>query len=137
MSKRQIVTTGAPTPGGAYSQALVVDGTFYSSGMGPENADGSGVVGATVAEQTAQTLRNLSAALESAGLTLRDVIKVTVHLQHLRRDFADFNRAYAQFLTKPYPVRTTVGSDLPGILVEIDVIARGHRRATASESGRS
>ena len=32
-------------------------------------------------------------------------------------------RAYAEFFAEPYPVRTTVGSDLYDILVEIDVVA--------------
>jgi len=45
-----------------------------------------------------------------------------VHLADMN-DFAEFNRVYESFLEKPYPVRTTVGSTLNGILVEIDVVA--------------
>jgi enamine deaminase RidA (YjgF/YER057c/UK114 family) len=45
-----------------------------------------------------------------------------VHLADLA-DFAEFNAAYQEFFTEPYPVRTTVGSQLANILVEIDVVA--------------
>jgi 2-iminobutanoate/2-iminopropanoate deaminase len=51
------------------------------------------------------------------------VVKATVHLQHVERDFAAFNEVYARRFPQPYPVRTTVGSQLLGILVEIDVVA--------------
>jgi enamine deaminase RidA (YjgF/YER057c/UK114 family) len=45
-----------------------------------------------------------------------------VHLADLA-DFAEFNEAYEEFFSQPYPVRTTVGSQLANILVEIDVVA--------------
>ena len=51
-----------------------------------------------------------------------DVVKTTVHLADLK-DFKAFNGVYKEFFKAPYPVRTTVGSSLLDILVEIDVIA--------------
>jgi enamine deaminase RidA (YjgF/YER057c/UK114 family) len=66
-------------------------------------------------------LRNIDAVLKEAGATMDDVVKSTAHLQHLHRDFAEYNAAYAAHFREPYPVRTTVGSDLLDILVEIDV----------------
>ena len=51
------------------------------------------------------------------------VVKVTAHLQNVRQDFQAFNEVYKTFFKEPFPVRTTVGSDLLNILVEIDVIA--------------
>ncbi|NUS54777.1 MAG: RidA family protein, partial [Streptomycetaceae bacterium] len=41
-----------------------------------------------------------------------------------QRDFAGYDEVYREYFEEPYPVRTTVGSDLMGILVEIDVVAR-------------
>jgi 2-iminobutanoate/2-iminopropanoate deaminase len=76
----------------------------------------------TVADQTRQVLRNVQAVLNERGLTLDDCVKTTVHLADLA-DFAEFNEAYEEFFTQPYPVRTTVGSQLANILVEIDVVA--------------
>jgi enamine deaminase RidA (YjgF/YER057c/UK114 family) len=57
-----------------------------------------------------------------AGLDLSHVVKVTAHLADLA-DFAAFNAAYERIIPAPYPVRTTVGSQLADILVEIDMVA--------------
>jgi enamine deaminase RidA (YjgF/YER057c/UK114 family) len=51
------------------------------------------------------------------------VVKATVHLERLDRDFAAFNEVYGRRFPEPWPVRTTVGSTLANILVEIDVVA--------------
>lgn len=112
----------APTPAGPYSHAAVANGFLFSAGLGPQ-VPGTDEIPEGVAAQTRQVLTNLRNVLEAAGLTLADVVKTTVHLQHLSRDFPDFNAAYAEFFTSHYPVRTTVGSTLAGILVEIDVVA--------------
>ncbi len=123
MTKRAIETSDAPAPGGAYSQGIVVGDLLFTSGFGPQDP-ATGEVPGTVGEQTRQVLRNIRSVLREAGAELDDVVKATVHLQHLDRDFAEFNEAYAGFFDEPYPVRTTVGSDLKEILVEIDVVAK-------------
>jgi 2-iminobutanoate/2-iminopropanoate deaminase len=53
---------------------------------------------------------------------MEDVVKSTVHLSDLSL-FSRFNEAYTRYFPDPKPVRTTVGSQLIGILVEIDVVA--------------
>ncbi len=68
-------------------------------------------------------LRNLQTVLAARGRTLADVVKVTVHLADVARDFAEFDAAFRREVPEPYPVRTTVGSTLLDILVEIDVVA--------------
>ncbi len=124
--KSEIRTAAAPVPGGAYSQAIEVGDLVFTAGMGPIDPATGAVVGEDIAEQTEQVLRNLAAILAAAGLELPDVVKATVHLRHLERDFAGYDQVYRRYFSPPYPVRTTVGSDLLGILVEIDVVA--HRR---------
>ena len=120
---RQEVTTGeAPRPAGAYSQGIVANGFLYTAGFGPQDP-ATGEVADTIEEQTAQVMRNVEAVLSVHGLSFDDVVKATVHLQHLHRDFPGFNAMYESFVRRPYPVRTTVGSDLANILVEIDVVA--------------
>lgn len=123
MAKHEISTEAAPRPAGAYSQGIVAGGFLYTAGFGPQDPE-TGEVPATVGEQTAQVLRNIQAVLAEHGATLDDVVKSTVHLQHLKRDFAEYNEVYESYFSKPYPVRTTVGSDLYDILVEIDVVAK-------------
>lgn len=120
--KQEVRTDDAPRPAGAYSQGVAAAGLLFTAGFGPQDP-ATGAVPGTVEEQTAQVLRNVRAVLAARGLGMDDVVKVTVHLQHLRRDFAAYDAVYREFFTAPYPVRTTVGSDLMGILVEIDVVA--------------
>ncbi|GLX04563.1 Rid family detoxifying hydrolase [Microbispora sp. NBRC 16548] len=125
--KQEIRTTAGAPPIGAYSQGLVVGDFLYTSGMGPLDPGTGDVVGDDVAAQTHRTMRNLGAVLEARGLTFDDVVKATVHLQNLKEDFAAFNEVYQSYFTRPYPVRTTVGSDLMDILVEIDFVAYAGR----------
>ena len=122
MTKTAIRTSDAPQPAGPYSQGIVANGFVYTAGFGPQNPAAGGAVADGVAEQTRQVLRNIAAVLAEHGLTLNDCVKTTVHLADLA-DFAEFNQAYKEFFAEPYPVRTTVGSQLANILVEIDVVA--------------
>jgi enamine deaminase RidA (YjgF/YER057c/UK114 family) len=116
---------GLPETHWAFSQALVCDGWLFTAGIGPFDPHTRQIFGTTIADQTYQTMVNLQQILEAAGTGFDEVVKVTVHLQHLLRDFAGFDERYRTFFdSAPYPVRTTVGSDLRNILVEIDLIAR-------------
>jgi 2-iminobutanoate/2-iminopropanoate deaminase len=121
MTKTVIRTNGAPSPAGPYNQGIAANGMVYTAGFGPQHPV-TGVVPATVGDQTRQVLRNISAVLEAHGASLGGVVKVTAHLQNLKEDFAEYNDAYKEFFAEPYPVRTTVGSQLFDILVEIDVV---------------
>jgi 2-iminobutanoate/2-iminopropanoate deaminase len=121
--KQEIRTGDAPAPAGSYSQGLVAGDFLYTAGMGPTDPRTGEVVGDDVATQTRQVLENLRAILAARGLTFDNVVKATVHLQELRRDFAAYDAVYRSYFTPPFPVRTTVGSDLMNILVEIDLVA--------------
>ncbi|UNT01378.1 RidA family protein [Streptomyces tubbatahanensis] len=124
MDRRHVISTqAAPQPVGAYSQAIVAGGFLHTAGLGPHDPVSGRVRGTSIAEQTEQTMRNLASVLDAHGLDFSDVVRATVHLQHLDRDFDDFNTAYALHLTPPYPVRTTVGADLANVLLEIDMTA--------------
>ncbi|HEY3502634.1 MAG TPA: Rid family hydrolase [Actinocatenispora sp.] len=123
-NKQAIRTDGAPAPAGGYSQGVAAGGFVYTAGMGPIDPATGKVVGEDVATQTRQVMANLAAVLAERNLTFDHVVKATVHLEELHRDFADFDAAYRESFegTTP-PVRTTVGSDLNNILVEIDFVA--------------
>ena len=77
-----------------------------------------------IAEQTALTLERISTTLAECGLTLSDVVQVTVHLTRPEH-FTEFNRSYQQHMPEPYPVRTTVIAALvvPEAAIEITVVA--------------
>ena len=112
----------APAPGGSYSHGVVANGFLYTCGMGPIDPATGKIVDGGIAEQTRQTLKNLQAILDSKGAKFENVLKVTSHLQEVNRDFKAYDEVYREFFTAPFPVRTTVGSDLINILVEIDFV---------------
>jgi 2-iminobutanoate/2-iminopropanoate deaminase len=122
MVKQQISAAGAPTPKAPYSQGIRAGDFIYVSGQGPLDSMTGEVKGSTIEEQTAYTLQNVQAILEAGGASMADVVKTTCHLSDLAH-FGRFNEVYAQYFPEPRPVRTTVGSQLLGILVEVDVVA--------------
>lgn len=121
MPKQAHISDRLPAPAGPYSQVVEMNGIVYTAGFGPQDPE-TGETPEGAAAQTESVLRNLSLALDVVGLTLADVVKTTVHLSDLAL-FAEFNEVYARIVPAPYPVRTTVGSQLNGILVEIDAVA--------------
>jgi 2-iminobutanoate/2-iminopropanoate deaminase len=121
---REITTQQALPPAYAYSQALGYGDLVFTQGVNPCDPVTAQVVGKTVEEQTTQAMQNLAAILAAAGGSAADIIKVSVHLADLLRDFEGFDRVYRSYLTPPYPVRTTVGATLwHDYLIEIDVVA--------------
>ena len=122
MPKQQISTKSGASPIGAYSQGIRAGDFIFVSGQGPlDPATGQLLLG-TIEEQTARVLENIKIILEAAGATMADVVKVTAHLSDLAL-FERYNKVYATYFPDPKPTRTTVGSQLLGILVEIDAIA--------------
>jgi 2-iminobutanoate/2-iminopropanoate deaminase len=122
---------GAP-PRGAYSQGWRAGDFIFVTGTGPIDPDTGELVGDSIEQQTELTIKNVAAILEADGVSLDDVVKVTVHLSDTGL-FARYNTVYAQHFRRPYPVRTTVGSNLghtPGMLIEIDCIAYSPRKTS-------
>jgi len=122
MSKQQITTQSGASPIGAYSQGIRAGDFIFISGQGPLDPATGKIVGETIEEQTTRVLENIKAILEAGGATLSDVVKVSAHLSDLAM-FERYNKVYASYFPNPKPARTTVGSQLLGILVEIDAIA--------------
>ena len=124
MSRQAIHADAAPKAIGPYSQAIGCGELVFLSGqIGLDPQTGNLVPGGTVAEAE-QVLRNLSAVLEAAGLSFRDVVRTTIYLVDLA-DFAVVNDIYARYVQPPFPARATVGvAALPrGARVEIDAVA--------------
>jgi 2-iminobutanoate/2-iminopropanoate deaminase len=122
MAKQQIRTDRGAAPLGAYSQGIRAGDFVYVAGQGPIDPATGKITGDTIEDQVRLTLQNVQAVLEAAGATAGDVVKATVHLADIG-DFQRFNAVYAEFFPDPKPTRTTVQSVMPGILVEIDVVA--------------
>lgn len=123
MTRTVVTTEHAPTLAAPLSQGIRKGPLLQVAGQLPL-APGTGeIVGTTVAEQTAQVLRNVTAVLKAGGAGLEDVVMLRVYLTdpaHL----AELNEAYATAVGEPFPARTTVYMPLPpGMLVEVDALA--------------
>lgn len=122
--KQVISTHQAPAAIGPYSQAIQVGNLVFTSGQIPINPATGQFAEGGIKEQTRQSLTNIKAILEEAGLTMAHVVKTTVFMADMN-DFADMNAVYAEFFAEPFPARSAVAvKTLPkGALVEIEVIA--------------
>ncbi len=121
---KTISTNLAPKAIGPYSQAIKVGNFVYTSGQLPINPATGAFPEGGIKEQTRQSLSNVKAILEEAGLTMAEVVKTTVFLADMN-DFADMNSVYAEFFCEPYPARSAVAvKTLPkNAMVEIEVVA--------------
>ena len=124
MTREPISTNAAPGAIGPYSQAIRASGNFlFCSGQIPLTPAGDMITG-EIKDQATQVLKNLSAVLEAAGLTTRNVVKTTIFLSSMDH-FAAVNEVYQTFFTEEPPARSTVAAaGLPrGVDVEIEAIA--------------
>lgn len=99
------------------------DGTIYVSGHIPVDAAGRFVEG-DIGTQTTRVLEIITELLKAEGASKDDIVKMTVYLVDVKRDFAGMNEAYAGYFGNHRPARTTVGVELAvDVLVEIDAVA--------------
>jgi len=124
------------TPRGAYPHVKRVGDFIFVSGTSSRRADNTiegveiidnmGTKRLDVKTQTQAVLRNIEKNLIQVGATLNDVVDVTSFLVNMN-DFADYNKAYAEFFDKETgPTRTTVAVHQlphPDLVVEIKVMA--------------
>jgi 2-aminomuconate deaminase len=134
-----IRTSRAPAPVGAYPHARRVGDLLFLSGVGPRMPDtneipgnvydaANALVGYDIEAQCRQVFANVRAVLEASGARWEDLVDVTVFLTDMTRDFAAYNRVYAEHFPDPAtaPCRTTLGiTALPTpIAIELKCIAR-------------
>lgn len=123
LNMKEVKSTQAPPAIGPYSQGISTGNLVFLSGqlgMNPENGemlDG-------IEKQTKQVFKNIKALLESEGLSMADVVKVTVLLANIN-DFNLVNEIYAEQFTAPFPARVAyaVGNLPLSAQIEIEVIA--------------
>jgi 2-iminobutanoate/2-iminopropanoate deaminase len=124
MAKQIVVAEGSAPPIGPYSLGVWAGDLLFVSGQTPIDPATGAVASDNVVEQAHQTIKNVRAILEAAGLTLDNVVKATVFIKNMN-DFAAINEVYASYFQKPYPARSCVEvARLPrDVLVEIEVVA--------------
>lgn len=124
MAVEVISTTKAPGAVGPYSQAIKAGDFLFASGQIPINPEKGRMAGDGIVAQAEQSMKNVGAILEEAGLSYDDVVKTTVYLTNMNF-FGAVNEVYAKYFQKNLPARSCVEiSKLPkDALVEVEVVA--------------
>ena len=138
MTGETVLTSAAPAPVGAYPHARRAGNLLFLSGVGPRRPGSNDIPGNVhdaegrlirydIEAQCRQVFANVRAILEASGARWQDLIDVTVFLTDMTRDFAAYNRVYAEYFSDPAtaPCRTTLGiTALPTpIAIELKCVA--------------
>ena len=123
MNYKKISTENAPSAIGPYSQGVKTNDTIYTSGQLPINVE-TGKLETDIRKATEASIKNCKAIIESAGSSLKYVVKTLVFLKDMN-DFAAMNEVYSSYFTENYPARSCVQvAKLPkDAVVEIEMIA--------------
>jgi|SRR5436190_12514217 len=129
-------TDTAPAPVGAYPHARRVGDLLFLSGVGSRTPGSNEIPGNVyddsgtllrydIEAQCRQVFANVRAILEASGARWEDLVDVTVYLTDIERDFAAYNRVYAEHFAAVQPCRTTLGiTALPtSIAIELKCVA--------------
>ncbi len=111
---QDIYSTRAPEAVGPYPHAKRAGDFVYLSGVGPRKRGSPIIPGLEPFDfeiQCRACFENTRLVVEDAGLAWSSVLDVTVFLINMKRDFAAYNRIYAEFFAgqgNPNPTRTTL-----------------------------
>ena len=121
---KQIIHTQSAPGSQLFSQGVKVGNTVYLSGIVGVDPSTNQLAGATIQEQTRQSLINCENILKAAGISLQDVVDVHVLLAR-PGDFAGLNEEYVKFFPSEPPARAVsrLGPELANLLVSIKMIA--------------
>ena len=122
--KTIISTQKAPAALGPYSQAVLVNGMLFTSGVIPIDPETNTLVQGDVEAQARQAIGNLKNLIEASGSSMEKVVKTTVFIKDMN-DFGKINDIYKEFFTSDFPARSCVEvARLPkDVLIEIEAIA--------------
>lgn len=122
--KTIISTPKAPAAIGPYSQAVLVNGMLFTSGVIPIDPETNTLVEGDVTVQARQAISNLKNLIEASGSSMDKVVKTTVFIKDMN-DFGKINDIYKDFFTSDFPARSCVEvARLPkDVLIEIEAIA--------------
>jgi len=134
---QQVYASNAPKPVGLYPHARQVGELLFLSGVGPRQAGSDHIPGVEldqdgkiisydIAAQCHSVFQNIRTILEASGADWMDLVDVTVFLTNMDKDFATYNRIYAEYFAENQPCRTTVEINrLPTpIAIELKCIAK-------------
>ena len=118
---RAIAPWSAPAPADPHTPGILAGDYLYVSGQGARTPEGT--VPSTFDGQMRQTLENVKAIAEAAGLTMEHIVYTHVYLEDIEK-FGEMNKVYAEYFPTAPPARATLGvAKLPGTPVQINAVA--------------
>jgi 2-iminobutanoate/2-iminopropanoate deaminase len=121
--KKIVATDDAPQAIGPYSQAIQYGDFLFVSGQIAIDPKTGNIIEGDIEAQTEQVLKNISAIIAKAGMSLQNTVKCTCFLKDMN-DFVRFNSVYENYFGESLPARETVEvARLPkDVLVEVSAI---------------
>lgn len=121
--KTKVQAANAPQSPNLLSQAIMTDNLVFVSGQIHMTLDGTMIEG-SIEERLSQVMTNIQAILTAAGLSLNNIVKVTVYLTDMT-ELKKLNEAYPKYFQDTLPAREAVCvKELPlGASLEISVVA--------------
>jgi enamine deaminase RidA (YjgF/YER057c/UK114 family) len=122
MPVRAVAPAHSPSSGNRFLSPGVDAGDYlYISGQGSRRSDGT--MPPTFDAQLRRALDNVKAVVESAGLTLENVVYVQVYLTNIS-SYSEMDRAFGAYFPKAPPARAVLGVyALPDPPIEINAVA--------------
>ncbi len=126
--KQQVSSEKLAKPSGVFSQATVIEARgklVFISGMTARRPDGTIAGLGDIEAQTRQVCENVKSAVEAAGGTLDDVVRVDVYVRNMEH-FDQIHKVRREFFKPPLPASTMVEINKmtsPEYLIEINAIA--------------
>lgn len=114
--------SNAPSADSGYTPGIVAEGSkvVFVSGQGPKDYD------ADMETQMRQTFDRIEEVLKEAGAGWENVVILRSYFVHMLRDLPAYRKVRKEYLKKPYPASTAVGTPelaIPGLEIEIEAVA--------------
>ena len=112
----------APSADSGYTPGILAEGNriVFVSGQGPKDYD------ADMETQMRQTFDRIGEVLKEAGAGWENVVILRSYFVHISRDLPVYRKVRKDYLIKPYPASTAVGTPelaIPGLEIEIEAVA--------------
>jgi endoribonuclease L-PSP, putative len=122
--KRTVSTDDAPAAAGAYSQGTTNGDLVFTAGQIAATPEGEVLNDEPIEVQTRQSLENVQGVLQAEGLTMDDVLKVTVFLDGMD-EWEGMNEVYQDFFPEDEPARSAIAVQgiAKDVKVEIEAVA--------------
>jgi enamine deaminase RidA (YjgF/YER057c/UK114 family) len=133
VAKSSINPDGLSAPVGPYAHVVSAPPggrLVFCAGAVAFDAEGNVIGEGDIVAQTRQVMENLRLALEAAGATFADVVKVTNYVTDASL-WPQVLPVRAEYLSEPFPASTFVEVSalmFPELLIEIEAVAVVHDR---------